>query len=238
MSAQNLLDQLLGPGTGAKAQSTLQNSGVGGIAGGLAAGGLLGLLVGNKKARKKVGKLAGGVVGYGGAAALGALAYRAYNNWQSNKAAPAQTAPPQPQALPPPEPPPAGSAFDPAAAPAADGQAFELALVKAMIAAANADGHIDATEQKAIFDQVGQLPLEASDKAVVFDTLGNPPGLGDIAAMARGPEQAAELYLVSRFAIDPDHPAEQAYLEGLAARLGLDPALVDQLNAEVAAAQA
>ena len=45
-----------------------------GFAGGAAAGGLLGLLLGNKKMRKA----GGGVLGYGGAAVLGALAHRAY----------------------------------------------------------------------------------------------------------------------------------------------------------------
>ena len=92
MNPQQLLEQFLGADAGHKATQTAQDvkgkladSGFTGIAGGLAAGGLLGLLVGNKKMRKKVGKLAGGVAGYGGAAALGALGYRAYQNWQANK---------------------------------------------------------------------------------------------------------------------------------------------------------
>ena len=95
MDPQRLLEQFLGPDAGQSAagaaqtaKGKLKGSGLGGVAGGLAAGGLLGVLLGNKKARKKVGKLAGGVVGYGGAAALGALAYRAYSNWQSDKQAP------------------------------------------------------------------------------------------------------------------------------------------------------
>jgi uncharacterized membrane protein YebE (DUF533 family) len=90
MNPQNILEQFLGTdvargagGTVRSAKGSLANSGLAGVAGGVAAGGLLGLLLGNKKARKKVGKFAGGVAGYGGAAALGALAYRAYQNWQS-----------------------------------------------------------------------------------------------------------------------------------------------------------
>ena len=246
MNPQNLLEQFLGPnaaqGAGSAMQSAkgkLANSGLGGVAGGLAAGGLLGLLIGNKKARKTAGKVAGGVVAYGGAAALGALAYRAYQNWQTGKQAPQSSAPgqatPQPAAAeagPLPDPP-AGSKFLPASAPASDGKPFELALVMAMIAAANADGHIDPEEQRLIFDRVGELPLDAEDKGFVFDTLGNPPSLQDIAGLAQGPEQASELYLASRLAIDPDHPAEQAYLEALAGRLSLPRELVDHLESQI-----
>ena len=247
MNPQSILEQFLGPNAGQtaggaveSAKSTLANSGMTGVAGGLAAGGLLGVLLGNKKARKKVGKVAGGVVGYGGAAALGALAYRAYQNWQSGQQAP-QSLPGGPAAasLPPAAQPvalPAGSKFRPEAAPARDGKPFELALVLAMIAAANADGHIGPDEQKLIFDRVGELPLDAEDKAFVFDALSAPPSLQDIANLAEGPEQAVELYLASRLAIDPDHPMEQAYLEALASRLSLPRDLVDHLEAQASAA--
>ena len=248
MNPQSLLDQFLGPnaaqnvgGAVQGAKGKLAGSGLGGIAGGVAAGGLLGVLLGNKKARKTVGKVAGNVAAYGGAAALGALAFRAYQNWQTGKEAP-QAAPqsvPQsaPTAAEPPALPPPDSKFMPGAAPAADGKPFELALVMAMIAAANADGHVDADEQKAIFDRVGELPLEAEDKAFVFDALGKPPSLQDIADLANGPEQATELYLASRLAIDPDHPMEKAYLEGLASRLSLPAELVGHLESEIAAAE-
>ena len=247
MNPQGLLEQFLGPDAGQKAGGALQNakaglanSGVGGIAGGVAAGGLLGLLLGNKKARKKVGKLAGGVAGYGGAAALGALAYRAYQNWQTGKQAPQAAAPGQAPQAPAAAPvsPPADSKFLPAAAPARDGKPFELALVMAMVSAANADGHIDAEEQRQIFDRVGELPLDADDKAFVFDALSRPPALQDIAGLADGPEQAAEIYLASRLAIDPDHPAERAYLEALASRLALPGELVRHLEEQAAAATA
>lgn len=259
MNPQSLLEQFLGTGAGqnnatgqgaglgqsvggalANAKGKMANSGMGGIAGGVAAGGLIGLLLGNKKARKSVGKVAGGVAAYGGAAALGALAFNAYKNWQSGQSAGHQASTQIPQSAPQgqvalPQELPADSKFLPAAAPAQDGRPFELAMVLAMIGAANADGHIGPDEQRHIFDQVGKLPLEAEDKAFVFDALSSPPSLQDIAALAKGPEQAAELYLVSRLAIDPDHPMEQAYLEALASRLSLPGELVAHLEAQVEA---
>lgn len=244
MNPERLLEQFFGrdaadraSGAFDSAKGKIADSGMGGMAGGLAAGGLLGVLLGNKKMRKKVGKLAGGAVGYGAAAGLGALAYRAYQNWQDGQVAapPASPSSGEVQAqLPPPLP--EDSRFMPSAAPARDGRPFELALVMAMIAAANADGHVDPDEQKSIFAKVGEMPLDAEDKAFVFDALSEPPSLKDIAALAKGPEQAAELYLASRLAIDPDHPMEQAYLEGLASRLSLPNELVQHLENELQAA--
>ncbi|MDD9911121.1 MAG: tellurite resistance TerB family protein [Ahrensia sp.] len=201
----------------------------GGFAGGLAAGGLLGAVMGNKKMRKKAKKFAGGAVGYGGSAVLGALALKAYQNWQSSKdATPATASAPQGQpALPSPE------KFDPALNNDATGQPMQLALVKAMIAAANADGHIDQEEQKAVFDAVDTMSLDAQSKAVVFDVLRNPPTVAQIAGYADGIEQASELYLASRLAIDPDETSERIYLDNLATAMGLPRELAYEIEMQV-----
>ncbi len=242
MNPQDLLRQFLGSDMGQggaaaleNAKGKLANSGVGGTVGGFAAGGLLGVLLGSKKLRK----MAGGAAGYGGAAALGALAHRAFQNWQSSPPgaaaapSPAASVAPQASALTV-----AAEKFLPSAAPARNGQPFELALVLAMIAAANADGHIGPDEQRAIFERVGALPLDAEDKGFIFDALAKPPSLSDIASLAQGPEQASELYLASRLAIDVDHPMERAYLEALAHRLALPGELVQHLDNQTQAALA
>jgi uncharacterized membrane protein YebE (DUF533 family) len=238
MNPQALLDQFLGPqatqNMGDKARNLTQglstNPAMAGMAG-VAAGGILGLLLGNKKARKAVGNLAGGVVGYGGAAALGALAYRAYQNWQANQAAAAVE---NLDARAVPALPPAGSNFLPGTAPGRDGKPFELALVKAMVGAAAADGHIGPDEQQRIFSHVAQLPLDADDKAFIFDALKSPPDANAIAGLANGPEQAAELYLASRLALDPSDPKEAAYLRELDLSLALPPDLVAHLDTQAA----
>lgn len=236
MNPGNLLDQFLGGGTSAglgqmagKARDKVSSSGMGGVAGGLAVGGLLGVVLGNKKARK----MAGGVAGYGAAAAAGALALKAYQNWQSGKAA--QSAPvatEQEMAAPVPE------AFQIDRAPAAGKEPFQLSLIRAMIGAAKADGHVDAAEQALIFEHVEKMDLDAEGKAFVFDALGKPVEISEIAATAGTQEQAAELYLVSRLAIDPDHPAERVYLDALAHRLDLPADLVAHLNRQAEAGAA
>ena len=254
MSLNQLFDQFLGSqqsntntaqnnnAQGGGGISDLASNIPGGLMGGLAAGGLLGVLMGNKKARKTVGKVAGGAVGLGGAAILGAVAFNAYKNWQSGKDTPQGSAPTgsvnpaRPGQSAPahiPHTPADAANFDPIKSTAADGSPFQLALVKAMIAAANADGHIDAKEQAAIFDSVNKLELEASNKAVIFDTLQNPPEIGEIAGLAKGLEQTSEIYLVSRMAIDPDRPSEKAYLYDLAVMMSLPQELVAHLEHQI-----
>ena len=194
----------------------------GGALGGVAAGGLLGMLLGNKKMRK----MGGGVLGYGGAAVLGALAHGAYQNWQVGQPAgqaPVATADDVPQQ---------GSRFAPVTG--ADGKPFALALISSMIAAANADGHIDAAEQKQIFEAAKRGDLDADDKAFIFDAMQNPLSPAQIAALAGNQEQAAELYLAARVSIDPDHPDEKAFLQDLSHQLRLPEALVGHLDAQVA----
>lgn len=249
MNPQALLDQLLGSQTTAaageklrSASDSLSSPNAKVALGGVAAGGLLGLLLGNKKARKKVGKLAGGVVGYGGAAALGALAHRAYRNWQEQKSRPASSTAAQTPRTPAPSAPapaatlpPVDARFDPTVNVGNDGRPFALTLVRAMIAAANADGHICEEERKTILSHLSALRLDEDDKSFVFEALMSPSTMDEIAGLANGPEQATEVYLVSRMAIDPDDPAEQAYLDSLARLLALPPALVAELESQVKA---
>lgn len=226
---KSLLDQFLGSQTGQGMRDAGQGvkgrldqySGSGGFVRGAAAGGLLGLLLGGKKVRK----MAGGALGYGGAAVLGALALKAYQNYQQKKSPGAVSLTPElfaqlpPQAL-------------PDARPAADGSPFPLVLIRAMVGAAKADGHVDAAEQQRLFSQVEQLGLDAEAKAYVFDLLSGPVDLNEITRAVATPEQGAEVYLASRLAIDPDVPAERVYLDALAAKLRLPVELRAQLDAQ------
>ncbi|MEP0942099.1 MAG: DUF533 domain-containing protein [Rhizobiaceae bacterium] len=125
--------------------------------------------------------------------------------------------------------------FDAAIQVSAEGTPFQEVLIKAMIAAANADGHIDTKEQFAIFDLIEKMQLEPEDKALVFRTLKNPPDVKTIANSAACLEQASEIYLVSRLAIDPDHPMEWNYLQQLSTELALPAELVTQLEEQLLA---
>jgi uncharacterized membrane protein YebE (DUF533 family) len=220
MSLENLLDQFMGssnqasasgnspPGT-ASTFSKLTNNIPAGLAGGAAAGSIMALLVGNKSARKFAGKAAT----YGGAAMLGGLAFKAYENWRQNSNQQATTRQPAPE-----------SAF------LEISPAFELTLMKSMIAAARADGHIDATEQQNIFKAVERMGLSTEMKAKVFELLSQPIPVDELASGMDSLEQKSEVYLASCLVIDPDLPAERAYLSQLASVLQLPQELALQLQ--------
>ena len=217
---KQLLDQVLGPNAAGNMRNAGRDvvnrldgtKGSKAFAGGAVAGGLLGMLLGGNSRR------GGGLLGYGGAAALGALALQAYQNYQRQQGGgAARFGDVGTQAL-------------PHASPAADGSPFELTLVRAMVGAAKSDGHIDASEQKRLFAEVERLGLDADAKAYIFDLLTQDVDLYDLARAATTPEQGAEIYLAARLAIDPDEPAERAYLDALATRLGLPKELRAQLD--------
>ena len=227
-------------GVGATVKQVASNV-PGGLVGGAAAGGAVALLLGSKKARKIGGK----ALTYGGMAAVGALAYSA---WKKHKAAQAGQTPPAGQPAPQPgpagplsldtlPPPPTDSGFDPSTQSAQDGSDMRLALIQAMISAAKADGHMDAQETAHVFGQMETLSLGAEEKAFLFDHMQRDSDPVAIARLAKDDPQAAELYLASSLAIDPDTPEEQRYLERLADALRLPADLRTQLDSHVAAAR-
>ncbi|WP_081851271.1 tellurite resistance TerB family protein [Bradyrhizobium sp. URHD0069] len=235
LDAKRLLDQFIGtPGgpeanrePGAGGMGTLGNmlsGSLGGIGGGAVAGGLAALVLGSKQGRK----LAGSALQLGGVAVVGALAYRAYQNWQSGKNFNQSTVGSNSAGL---LPPPSDTPFAPARE--SEQQILGRHLLGAMISAAKADGHVDAKEQATIFAEMDKLNLSADDKAFVIDELRKPLDVDAVAKAARTPEEAASIYAASLLAIDVDNPSERAYLGLLAARLGLDSALVTHLHATV-----
>ena len=233
--AKRLLDQFVGgPGNQGGGQGGSGGGGdfLRGAGGGALAGGLAAILLGTKTGRK----LGGEALKFGGMAAVGALAYKAYRDWQAGKQAAPATAAPQPQSQQPAPvlPAPSGTPFNPTNP--AEQQTLARHLLRAMIAAAKADGHVDAQEQARIFAEMDKLPLSSEDKAFVMDELRAKLDIDAVAGAAATPEEAAEIYTASLLAIDVDNAAERGYLGMLAARLKLDDALVAHLQQSVAAA--
>lgn len=200
MNVQNLLEQFVGQ----PAQES-RRSNISGIAGGAAAGGVMALLVGNKKARKFAGKAAT----YGGAAVLGGVAFAAMRNWQQ-KQTPHKINQPKPS-----EPMTAG---------------FELTLIKTMISAANADGHIDEDEHSRLLAAMEELNVEELSKRVFMDLIRYPETPENIAREVVSLEQRSEVYLMACFSIDIDTAEERAYLNRLATALKLPDDLTQQLE--------
>lgn len=192
--------------------------------------GIAAALLGTKTGRK----IAGNAVTIGGIAAVAGLGYLAYKNYKSGQSP--QTAPQpaaasnEPIALPPPN-----SAFS-LQSPQLSND-FALTLVRAMIAAAKADGHIDQNERANIMEKIHAVDLGSEAEAFIAEELANPVDIDDLVAAARTEEQKVELYTATRITIDPDTRAERGYLDLLAGRLQLPDALIDHIDATVSAAK-
>jgi uncharacterized membrane protein YebE (DUF533 family) len=211
---------------------------LGGVAGGAIAGTLASVLLGGGKKSKSPIPMGGSAMKLGGLAILGGLAYKAWQNYQESQAAPAQPAPPAPAPLPGPvqvSPPPQETAFSPAPGP--EEQRLGLLLIRAMIAAARADGRIDAEEIAKIKDALRAAGADGDEQAFLIEHLGQPDDLDAIAAEARGPELASEVWLAARLTIDPDTEGERAFLQALADKLGLGGPLIAHLEATAAQAK-
>ncbi len=232
MNISSVLDQLLKSGQGTVqdksgiTQNTnspmggigelFQSSGLGnilsGFGGGVVTGGAIGLLLGNKKARKVGGKVAM----YGGLAALGVLAYKAYSNWQSQNQ---QTAQGEPQTI--------------DRLPAPQVEQHSKAILKALIAASKADGHVDVRERQLLDQEINKLANDTQISRWFESELNKPLDPADVAKEATSPEMAAEMYIASVLIVDDENFMERSYLEELARQLKIDPALKNELETQV-----
>ena len=224
MDMKALLDQLLNSGRqfadqgrdkaekhlGVPEQGPERDAMVSGMGKGALAAGALGLLLGTGAGRR----IGGSALKLGSLAALGGLAYKTYQNWQSGRGQATDADSAQP----------IGELGGDAASQRA------LALIRAMIGAAKADGHVDDQERENIKQQVQRLGIDAAGLAVMEAELDKPLDPNEIAAGADSKEAAAEIYLVSLLVIDVSNPLERAYLKTLAEKLGLAEDLVAQLE--------
>lgn len=231
MNTRGLLDQLLKSG-----QDMLQNKAggqrksedkgalggllgsgglgslLGGAGGGALAAGAMGLLLGNKKARKFGGK----ALTYGGLAALGVIAYKAYGNWQAQQASAPQGEPQTIDRL-----------------PAAQVEQHSQAILKALVAAAKADGHVDERERALIEGEFTKLDSDRELQQWLHAELNKPLDPTDVARAASTPEMAAEMYIASVMLVDEENFMEKAYLDELARQLKLEPGLKVELERQV-----
>lgn len=218
MDMKNLLDQLLQSGkdmaqqgqTAAEQKLGIPSEGVdrdavlSGLKSGAAAAGVLALLLGTQAGRR----VTGAAVKVGGLAALGGVAYQMYRQWNAGAASTATATAPtaEPAQLPAPQTPKAS---------------VEL-LLKAMIAAAKADGHIDAAELEKIRTQLASLELGDKASDMILEELARPLDAKALAALTNGDMAIAlEVYLVSASMLDASDAVEQAYLDDLRVALQL-----------------
>lgn len=154
--------------------------------------------------------------------------------------APGATAPPPPPgpspAMAPPPPPGTGPATSPPSAPpvgapaAASGASEAVLLIRAMIAAASADGAIDQEERQRILDKFQGASLSPEEHTFLVNELLSPASLEGIVSQVSSEPMARQVYGVSLLAVTVDTDAERAYLQGLGQRLGLSQADRDAMH--------
>ena len=105
-----------------------------------------------------------------------------------------------------------------------------LTLLQAMIAAANADGHIDAAERSRIETHMHTIEMGADARQLIERELRSPLSVEQLASRVDSPAAASEVYLLSSLVVDEREPVEQQYLERLATALKLPDDLVTRLN--------
>lgn len=214
MDLKSLLNQALNSDLAKQGQQQLQqhsNSGtLKSLGAGAVSGGLVSLLMGSKKSKKLGKKVGKNALKVGGAAALGALAYKVYNDWQGKQ----NTSPEHDQ-------------FN------SNDLIHNEIILKGMIAAAKADGHVDQAEMVRIEATLKEAGADSQLQQLLHSELNKPLDPTDIAQLARSPQQAAEIYLASLIVVDEQNFMEKAYLQELARQLKLSPEITHQLEMQL-----
>lgn len=206
---QKFAEKQLGvPESGPERDQALSNLGKG-----AAVGGLLALLLGTGIGRR----VAGPLLKIGGIAAVGTIGYNAYRKWQESQNS---------IAVP-------GESIDKLTDESA--QSRSLLLLRAMIAAANADSHIDESERSAILSRIQGLDISSEDQQRLRAEIDHPLTREELAKQADSIIAKSEVYLTSLLFVDEQDTVERDYLNSLAQALGLPWELVKQLEAEAAA---
>jgi len=209
MDTRGFLDQLLK--TAKQSAGDLAGSAgigsTGDFSKGALAGGVLALLLGGRRARR--------MAALGGLAAVGTLAYRAYEDWQRQQGGSGAMAPRDPASLPP-----------------SEAERHSQALFKALIAAAKADGFVDDREHATIEGEFVRLNADPDTRLWLQTELQKPLDVADVAAAATTPELAAQMYAASLMVIDDQNLKERAYLDHLAREMKLDAGLKSMLETQ------
>ena len=221
MDLKSLLNQALnsdllkqGAETFSKQSQNLKNSSNSSplktLGAGALGGGLIGMLMGSKKSSKMAKKFGKNALKIGGAAALGALAYKVYNDWQGKQNGTEIQ-----------------ESYDP------QDNRHSVLIIKAMIAMAKADGHIDQQEMAHIEQALSDMDADDQVRQLVQQELQKPLDPAEIARLANSPQQASEIYLASLIVADEQSFMEKAYLQELAKQLQLAPAVIEQLERQL-----
>ncbi|WP_159738706.1 tellurite resistance TerB family protein [Vibrio atypicus] len=214
MDLKSLLNQALNSDLVKQGQQQIKqqsNSGsLKSLGAGAVGGGLVSLLMGSKKSKKLGKKVGKNALKVGGVALLGGLAYKVYNDYQSKQVTSASH-----------------DTFNP------NDDIHSQLIIKAMIAAAKADGHVDPQEMERIELTLKQAGADSQLQHLLHVELNKPLDPTEVARLAQSPQQASEIYLASLIVVDEQNFMEKAYLQELAKQLNLSPEVTYQLEQQL-----
>lgn len=133
---------------------------------------------------------------------------------------------------------PAGGAWNPvpgvpAPPPVAAEDREGLLMLRAMIAAAKADGHVDSEERARIADQLDAAGLTPAGRDAVLAEFDRDPAPEVLAREASDPMLAAQLYAAAVAGAASIEGAERAWLDSFARALRLDRAATEAIERRI-----
>ena len=105
-----------------------------------------------------------------------------------------------------------------------------ILALKAMVAAAKADGQIDQRERERILDKMKDAGADEETRRFVAQEAAAPLDLDALVREVPDQQTAAQVYAASLLAINVDTQAERAYLRDLSSKLGLSDQVVASLH--------
>lgn len=103
-------------------------------------------------------------------------------------------------------------------------------LIRAMIAAANADHNIDEVERQKILAKIDENGLSEPERQFLIKEMDSPLEIQSIAQQVNSQDVAEQVYLVSIIAMFVDSEAEKNYLKRLARALNLTSDVTTRLE--------
>ncbi len=103
-------------------------------------------------------------------------------------------------------------------------------ILRAMINAAKADGHIGPSEIERITGKLEEIGADDEGRSFILQEMGKPIDLDAITRKVTSEELGAQVYAASLLSIEVDTPAEKEYMQTLAAELQLNSDTVRRLH--------
>lgn len=106
-------------------------------------------------------------------------------------------------------------------------------LLQVMVAAAHADGQMDAEEEKAVIGRLKDEQFSQEEKMFLLAEMHSPKSIDELTAGITDPATAKMMYMLAVGTIEIDTPEERQWLDDFAAKLQLSKAVQEFIEDQV-----